>query len=74
VIVDVLIPWLNQQSRKGTAVEDNVHDDVERAREWIGQQDAFVSSLDNIEGVTRQTSWTTPLRHGNTSQCRELQG
>lgn len=29
---------------------DDDHDDVEMAREWIGRLDAFVSSLDNIEG------------------------
>jgi hypothetical protein len=31
-------------------VVDDDHDDVENVREWIGRLDAFVSSLDDIEG------------------------
>ena len=31
-------------------MEDGENDEVERVREWIGQLEAFVSSLDDIEG------------------------
>jgi len=43
-------PQLMRQSREGTEVEDEEHDEVERVGEWIGRLEAFASSLDDIEG------------------------
>jgi hypothetical protein len=50
--------------------EGGEQENVERVRDWIGRLQAFVSSLDDIEGTTPSTFGEMLVRHGRASPCQ----